>query len=97
MLHVGERGGHADAGEVDAVDEEAHRRIRRTLPLLELADAAQLEVARTRGARRPVEIGHEPEHVLEMLHAGHLAACAQSSTVTLAGSSLQVCDRADPR
>ena len=64
-----ERRRHADAGEIDAVDEKSHRRIRRALPLRQLADAAQLEEARSRGARRPVEIGHEPEHILEVLHA----------------------------
>ena len=37
--------------------------------MLALADAANLEVARTRSATGPVQVGHLREHVLEMLLA----------------------------
>jgi hypothetical protein len=68
-LHVRQGRRHADTGEVDAVDEEAHRRVRRALPLRKIADAAQLEIAWPRGSGGPVEVRHEAEHVLEMVHA----------------------------
>jgi hypothetical protein len=69
-VHVGQRGGHADSREIHAIDEETHRRIGSALPLLELADAAQLEEARPRRSGRPVQVGYEAEEVLKVLHSG---------------------------
>ena len=70
LPRVEQRRRHADAGEIDIVDQKAHRRIGRPLILLHLADAAQLEKSRPRRARRPVQIRDQAENVLEMLHPG---------------------------
>ncbi len=47
LLDIEQRRRHADAAEIDVVDQESDRRVGRALVLLELADPAQLEVART--------------------------------------------------
>src|SRR6185436_13693168 len=68
-IDVERRRRHADAAEVDVVDEKADRWIRRPLVLLALADTADLEEARPRSAAGPVQIRHCGEHVLEVLSA----------------------------
>ncbi len=69
LRHIEQRRGHADATEIHVIDEESDRRIGCALVLLELADAANLEEARPRGATGPVEVRHLRQHILEMLLA----------------------------
>jgi hypothetical protein len=71
-LDVEQRCGHADAAEVDVVDQEADRRIGGTLPLLALAHAANLKKARPRSCAGPMQIRNDAEHVLEMLAGDEL-------------------------
>src|SRR5690606_23062354 len=58
-LDVEQRRDGADRREVDVVDQETDRRIRRALVLLELADAAQLKVPRSGPFAGPIEVRHE--------------------------------------
>ena len=69
LLDIERRGGHADAAQVDVVDQEADGGVRRALVLLQFAYAAHLEIARARRATRPVQVRDQAEHVLEVLQA----------------------------
>src|SRR6185503_7803636 len=53
--------------EVDVVDDEADRRVRRAFVLLELADAAQLKVTSPRAFSRQVQVRDAANHFLEVL------------------------------
>ena len=68
LLDVEGRRDHADAAEVDLVDEEADRRIRRALVLLEFADAAELEIARPRACAGPGKRRQLRQEFLEVNH-----------------------------
>ena len=57
----------AETREVDVVDDEADRRIRRAVVLLELADAAQLKVTRARALARKVQVGNAADRFFEVL------------------------------
>ena len=70
LLDVESRGDHADAAEVDLVHQESDGRIRRALVLLELADAAQLEVARARARPGPGQRRNLRQQFLEMDDGG---------------------------
>ncbi len=59
---------HADSAEIDVVDNESDRGVRRSLVLLALTDTANLKIARTRGLTGPIQVRHEQHHILEMLH-----------------------------
>ena len=66
-VDVVERADAAEPREVDVVDDEAERGVRRAVVLLELADAAQLEVARARALAREVQVRHLADRLLEVL------------------------------
>ena len=67
LLHIEGRGRAAEAGEVEVVDEETHRRIGRfALVLGILADAADLEMARPRRATRPGEVRDLVDEIAEV-------------------------------
>src|SRR6185503_15457139 len=53
--------------EVDVVDDEADRWVRRAVVLLELADAAQLKVTSPRAFSRQVQVRDAANHFLEVL------------------------------
>ncbi len=72
LLRVEECRGHADAREIDLIDEKPDRGVGSALVLIKLAYAAQLKVTRSGRSRRPVEVGYEAKHVLEVLHPGSL-------------------------
>ena len=110
LLDVEQRGDHADAAEVDLVDQEADRRIGRALVLLELADSAQLEVARARAGAGPGQRRKLRQQLLEVHDAGLVhrrpsehrdaagtataAGTGRSVAVTTTGSSFAACDAA---
>jgi hypothetical protein len=68
LLGIEQRRRHADAGEINVVDQKSDRRVRSSLVLLNLSDAAQLEKARPRGAGSPIQIRDQRKHVLEVLN-----------------------------
>ena len=57
----------ADAGQIDAIDEQAHRGVQRLLELAAFANAAQLQKARPRCALGEVQVGDGVEHVVQVL------------------------------
>jgi hypothetical protein len=67
---VEQRRGGTESAERDVVEDEPDGGIRCALVLLQLADAANLEVTRPRRVAGPVEVRHQRQHVLEMLFAG---------------------------
>jgi len=69
LLDVEERRGAAQAGQVDVVDQESNRRIRRALVLLEFADATNLQVSRAIAITRIRQVRHKRDQFLEVLHA----------------------------
>ncbi len=69
LIDIEQRRRGPQSAEVDVVDQESDRRIGRALILLQFAYAANLKVPRPRGVARPVEIGNERQHILEMLPA----------------------------
>ena len=66
LLHVVQAGHGAGAGEIHAVDDQAHRRVQRFLELAAFADAAQLQKARSGRALGEVQIGDCAEHVVQV-------------------------------
>jgi hypothetical protein len=70
LLQVEHRADPADARQVDVVHDEPDRRVRRALVLLQLADAAQLEIARPRAVARIVHVGHQRDEFLDVLQCG---------------------------
>ena len=66
-IDVEQRADAAEPREVDVVDDETDRRIRRAVVLLELADAAQLKVARARAFAGQVQVRDAADRFLEML------------------------------
>ena len=58
-----------DATKIDVVDQETDGWIRRALVLLQLTDAANLEVPGTVAVARPAEIGHDVDEFFEVLHS----------------------------
>ena len=71
-----EQGRHgADATEVDIIDDEADRRVRRALVLLELTHAANLEIASPVTVAGPAQVRHDVDEFLEVLHRRRLDEC----------------------
>ena len=68
VLNVERRRNRADAAEIDIVDQEADRRIRRALVLLEFTDTANLKVTRTMAVSRPVQVRDHVDQFFEVLH-----------------------------
>ena len=66
-LDIEQRRRHADAAEIDIVDEKPDRRIRRALIFLALADATNLEETGSRCAARVMQVRHRCQHILEVL------------------------------
>ncbi len=75
VIHIKQRSNRADATEIYVIDQKADRGIRRALVLIQLADAANLEVTRAIGIARPIEVRHQTDHVLEMLLASGVQGC----------------------
>src|SRR5208282_6630687 len=70
MVDIEQGRRHPESAEIDVIDQEAHRWIRSALILLQLADAANLEIARQRGIAGPIEVRYQRQYVLEILPAG---------------------------
>ena len=87
LLDIEERCRHADATQVDVVDQETDRRVGRALVLLEFADAAQLEIARPRTCRRPSSGSARGRARPAKCCSPASASVVLSSTETLAGTS----------
>ena len=56
VVDIEKRRRHPESAEIDVVNQEAHRWIGSALILLQLADAANLEIARQRGIAGPIEV-----------------------------------------
>ena len=72
MLHIEQRGDHAEAAEVHAVHQEAHGRVGGAFVLFQFADAAHLEIAGARTGAGEVQVRHLRHGVGEVLGAGGL-------------------------
>jgi hypothetical protein len=84
-VDVEQRADAAEPREVDVVDDEADRRVRRAVVLLELADAAQLEVARARAFAGEIQVRNFADRFLRSARRSSRVSCARSSTLTLTG------------
>ena len=62
------RGDAADGGEVDVVQQETHRGVRRAFVLRAFADSAHLEITRPGRSAGPVQVGRKLHQLLEVLH-----------------------------
>ena len=71
LVEVVEESRHAEAAQVDIVHDESHREAGRAFAgvVAALADAADLEVARPRGAAGPVEVGHGGDQLVQVVAA----------------------------
>jgi len=68
-LYVEQGRNGADTAKIDVIDQETDRGIGCSLVLLQLSDTANLQITCPVTVARPVEIWHDIDELLEMLHS----------------------------